>query len=138
MSLYEDSVSGVITPIDEISKCYRITISNNGADTLLECEFNQKWLLHPGQFSGLDDTHMPWDIWTPKPLRCDVLAPGAEISFEVEGYDVPSEYDGFMSNVMQFSFRRLRAGTPEPGEQEQKIFEVRLNWVKTRHLRTLQ
>jgi hypothetical protein len=131
MTLRDELINAVITPIDS-SKRYRITISNNSSDTLLECEFDQKWLLHPGQFSGLDDTHMPWDIWTPKPLRCDVLPGGAEISFEVDGYQVPSEYDGFMSKFTQFSFRRLRARTPEPGEREERMVEVRLNWVKSR------
>lgn len=138
MTLRDDLISAFITPIDEISKRYRITISNNSADTLLECEFNQKWLLHPGQFSGLDDTHMPWDIWTPRPLRCNVLPAGSEISFEVDGADVPCEYDGFMSKVTQFSFRRLRPNTPEPGEREEQMVEVRLNWVKSGRHRTLQ
>lgn len=130
MTLRDESIHAVITPIDEDSKRYRITISNNSPDTVLECEFNQKWLLHPGQFSGLDDTHMPRDIWTPEPLRCDVLPVGVEISFEVDGYQVPSEYDGFMSKSAQFSFRRLRADTPALGAREERIIDVRLNWVK--------
>lgn len=138
MTPRDELISAVITPIDESSQRYRITISNNSSDTLLECELNQKWLLHPGQFSGLDDTHMPWDIWTPPPLRCAVLSAGSEISFEVDGYSVPGEYDGFMSKVADFSFRRIRAGTPEPGEREERKIEVQLNWVKSRRHRSLQ
>jgi hypothetical protein len=122
----DDLISAVITPIDELGKRYRITISNNSPDILLDCEFQQQPLLHPGQF-GLDDTHMPNDIWVQKPLQCDVLPTGSDISFEVNGYDVPSAYDGYWTSA-KMSFRRLRANTTEPGDREERMVHVRLNW----------
>lgn len=128
---HDDLISAVITPLDASSKRYRIAINNNSTDTLLECEFDQKWLLHPGQF-GLDDTHMPSDIWTPEPLRCDVLPARSGMSFEVDGYDVPGAHDVAKSTWTQMTFRRLGANAPEPGDREQRTVDVRLDWVTVR------
>jgi len=132
MTPFDELIFANVAPIDELSRRYRITINNRSSDTLLEGEFDQKWLLHPGQFSGLDDTHMPWDIWTPSPLLFDVLPARSEITFEIDGYDVPCEYDGNASKGAKMNFRRLQSNRREPGDREERIVKVYLDWAKSR------
>jgi hypothetical protein len=124
--IVNDFFSVVITPTAEVSKRYNITVTNISDQTFFECEFDHTYLLHPGQF-GLDDTHMPSDIWVQEPLRCDVLPAGAQGSFEVDGYDVPSAYDGGWT-VATMRFRRLQADTPELGDREEGTLNAKLNW----------
>ena len=75
------------------SRQYRVSLTNTLDSTIVKGQIPWTQVLHPGRF-GLDDTHMPADIWYAPPLELRDLAPAATVEFLVEGYDVAEAYDG--------------------------------------------
>lgn len=73
---------------------YTLTLENRGRKTVVNGAFDYSAALHPGNF-GLDDTHMPKDIWIKSPVVFESLLPGQSITFDIEGYDLPSRFDGY-------------------------------------------
>lgn len=84
---------------------YAVTIENCTDETLYDGTIHMRWILHPGKF-GLDDTHMPNDIWVPEPIQFSALGPRARMTVEVNGYDVPGKYDGPSEQSTKLSFQR--------------------------------
>lgn len=93
---------------------YTLTLENRGRKTVVNGAFDYGAALHPGNF-GLDDTHMPEDIWIKPPVVFESLLPGQSITFDIEGYDLPNRFDGYkqQSGV-------LRSGPP-PAETRVSI-----------------
>ena len=78
---------------------YDLSIQNVGQSLLTEILIDYASLLHPGQF-GLDDTHMPKDIWIKDAIALDYLAPGEVVTAIVEGYNTPDRYDGWILRLV--------------------------------------
>jgi len=98
-----------IRPVPGADCRYAITIYNGSPDTLIDGSLDHSWLLHPGKF-GLDDTHMPSDIWRQPPMRFGALGPGEQITSEALGYDVVERYDGPKDTFVTISVVRVFSG----------------------------
>lgn len=120
-------ISVTVRPEAVDSRRYILTIGNHTGDLLLDGVLDPKRILHPGQF-GLDDTHMPADIWVPALVRFDSLATGESISVELDGYNIPAKYDGYTPYAtLQFTRQRLR--NAHPGPREELVLPVRMEWA---------
>lgn len=91
-----------IRPVSGNGTSYIVTICNTGKDIFTNGRLDHSELLHPGKF-GLDDTHMPSNIWRQPPVLFQSLGPGEEITFEVQGYNVPEKYDGPRETTVNFA-----------------------------------
>ena len=96
----------VIRPVPDADCRYAVTVYNGSPDALVDASLDHSGLLHPGKF-GLDDTHMPGDIWCQPPMRFGTLGPGEQITSEVLGYDVVERYDGPKDTVATISAKRI-------------------------------
>lgn len=91
-----------IRPVSGDGARYIVAICNTGKDIFTNGSLDHSQLLHPGKF-GLDDTHMPANIWCQAPVLFQSLAPGDELTFEVQGYNVLGEYDGPRETRVHFA-----------------------------------
>jgi len=119
-------VAVTIRPVSGKDRRYAITLHNGSLDKLSNGSLDHSWLLHPGKF-GLDDTHMPRDIWVQPPVQFDTLAPGADVSWEVDGYDVAPKYDGPKDTRVTVNATRVKQGA-ELARSEKITASVRMGW----------
>jgi len=86
-------IYATIRPIDGSRYQYILTLENRGEEAVANGVLDYGPALHPGNF-GLDDTHMPADIWIKPPVVFESLAPGERVTFEVDGYDLQARFVG--------------------------------------------
>jgi hypothetical protein len=119
-------VAVTIRPIPGKDRRYAITIHNGSLDILSNGSLDHGALLHPGKF-GLDDTHMPRDIWVQPPVHFKSLAPGADATWEVDGYDVAPKYDGPKNTRVTVNASRVR-NEGALASSENLTASVRMAW----------
>jgi hypothetical protein len=100
------SLSVCVDPSDEGGLIYTISVKNTGGEVLNNVLIIYGPLLHPGNF-GLDDTHMPENIWVKAPVLIPQIAPNETATFNAEGYDVPEKYDGLVRTTVAVDFPDL-------------------------------
>ncbi len=103
-----------IDPSSEGGYVYKLSVQNTGNSVLRNVRIIYGPLLHPGNF-GLDDAHMPEDIWVKAPVLIPQLEPGEIATFSVEGYNVPERYDGRVRATAAMDFSDL-AESPRYGD----------------------
>lgn len=74
------------------SSTYLLSIRNVGKVSISGIELRYDNFLGPGSF-GLDDTHMPVDIWIRPDVCIGSLTPGEERTVSIEGYGIPAKFD---------------------------------------------
>ncbi|MCC2957361.1 hypothetical protein LK542_17230 [Massilia sp. IC2-477] len=115
-----------IRPVPGADCRYAITVYNGSPDTLIDVSLDHTWLLHPGKF-GLDDTHMPADIWGQPPIRFAALGPGEQITSEVLGYNVVERYDGPKDTFVTISAARVTSAG-DSLDTADLLVNVRMAW----------
>jgi hypothetical protein len=75
------------------ARVYAVTLKNVSDQPIYSVAVHYGPLLHPGKF-GLDDTHMPTNMWVLPPLMVAEVQAGDSATFDVVGYDVHEMYDG--------------------------------------------
>ena len=118
----------IVSPVDETSARYIISIVNDTNDTFLDCVLDYNDLLHPGYF-GLDSTHMPNNFWVQAPLHFASLAPGARIAFEEEGGGLPKALDLGGSRA-KLSVSRIKMGKLQPEAREVLWIDGLMDWMQ--------
>ncbi len=122
------AVAARVAPINMEGRRYAISLENRTEFLLVDGSMDMRWILHPGNFSGLDDTHMPDDIWTPQPIRFATLAPGARQTFDVQGYGTAREYDGPQCQAAILLARRAETGKVSAAPEAWQV-QVLMTWV---------
>jgi hypothetical protein len=117
-----------VGPSGEGGLIYKISVKDTGNEVVNNVLINYGPLLHPGKF-GLDDTHMPEDIWVKAPVLVRQIAPNETATFSAEGYDVPEKYDGLMRTTVAVNFPDLDETSKVSGYYE---VEVDVNLPKAR------
>ena len=120
----------IVTPIDADSARYAISILNDTHDNFSNGILDHGFLLHPRMF-GLDDTHMPDDIWVQEPLHFGTLAAGARVTFEVPGGGMPERYDQAREMSARLTVLRIKKGDQQPGPRENLLVAVLMDWAKS-------
>lgn len=115
-----------VRPVPGADCRYAITVYNGSPDTLIDGSLDHSWLLHPGKF-GLDDTHMPSDIWNQPPIRFGALGPGEQITSEALGYSVVERYDGPKDTFVTISAVRVTSGGDSLGATDLTA-SVTMDW----------
>ena len=114
---------------------YKISVKNTGDEVLNNFLIIYGPLLHPGNF-GLDDTHMPENIWVKAPVLIPQIAPNETVTFNAEGYDVPEKYDGLMRTTVAVDFPDLAENSKFSGcyrvEVDVNLPEARKNLWRVR------
>lgn len=119
-------IAVTIRPVPGKDARYDITVHNGSLDTLSNGSLDHSELLHPGKF-GLDDTHMPRDIWVQPPVTFDTLSPGEDVSWEVDGYNVARKYDGPRETRVSVTATRVSNETVQ-ARSENLTASVRMAW----------
>jgi len=122
-------VAATVVPVEGKDYRYAVTLENRTEDTLLDGVVDMRWILHPGKFNGLDDTHMPDNIWVPAPIRFAALGPAARQSFEVDGYGLAKGYDGPREQHTKLFATRAIEGNVPPVKEEITVHVV-MAWAK--------
>jgi hypothetical protein len=78
---------------------YSLTVTNTGDEALHQLELHYAQLLKPDHF-GVDQTHMPTDIWNKPPIQIPTLEAQESRTFEVTGWAEPEFYDGPIETSM--------------------------------------
>ena len=121
-------VMASVVPMSANDRRYSVTLENRTGFPLVDGSVDMRWILHPGKFSGLDDTHMPADIWVPAPIRFAALAPGERQTFEVDGYAPAREYDG--PKLQRAALVASRAAQGSSTAPEKWDVQVLMTWVR--------
>lgn len=116
-----------VDPIGPSVSRYKLTLENCGDEAILKGRLYYSPLLHPGQF-GLDDTHMPENIWVRPPIDFESLAPTQSLSFEVEGYDLPGRFDGRRNQIVTLRCTRACNGL-KSNIEEQVSIQATMCWT---------
>jgi len=85
-------------------------------------------ILGPAQF-GLDDTHMPCDVWPISPVRFGRLVPGAAVTITVEGFGTRAKFDGPPARRVEVTYR-LDEAESDNGHRTHARLQV--GWIHRR------
>lgn len=83
----------VLDSSDVGEQMYSLMVKNKGSEALHQLELHYAQLLQPDCF-GVDQTHMPRDIWIKPPIHIPTLEAQESKTFEVSGWAGHEFYDG--------------------------------------------
>lgn len=112
------------------SSTYLLSTRNVGKVFVSGIELRYDNFLGPGSF-GLDDTHMPPDIWIRPALCIGSLAPGEERTVSVEGYGIPAKFDRPRGRPISISIGVSNGNTHSASEM---LVPLEVCWAETPHV----
>lgn len=106
------------------SSSYLLTMRNVGTESTSEGQLRYDYFMGPGSF-GLDDTHMPDDIWVRPAIKFKSMSPGDEQTFLVDGYDIPAKFDLSLNAPIWVTFDAGNGGLK--GEKDLRVL-LEIGW----------